>query len=418
MNYTAAQCAKARPDFPALACMLDGRPLAYLDGPGGTQIPRTVLDAIGDCYVRCNVNVGGAFGTSREVGAVVESARAAVADFLGAPGAQHISFGPNMTTLAFALSRALGRGLVAGDEVVITALDHEANRGPWLRLAECGAIVREVALGPDGELDLADLVRQVTPRTRIIAFGLASNALGTVPNVALAARLARELDACLVVDAVHYAAHFPVDAVALDCDFLLCSAYKFYGPHVGILYSRDGRLEALDTDRLRTQKQTAPHRIETGTLNHPALAGVTAAIDYLARWGSGGSRRARLLDAMRGIAAYEHALAARYYADLRAIPGVTVYGPDFTGDARAPTVSIAIEGVPAATAAEYAGTRGLQVWHGHFYALRVIETLDLLRQGGLIRAGVSMYNTAEELARLATAVEELAGGARGRSGPK
>jgi len=297
--------------------------------------------------------------------------------------------------------------MAPGDEIVITQLDHEANRGPWLALQERGIVVREVALRPDGTLDADDFARQVTPRTRLVAVVMASNALGTVTDVALARRLARQAGAWLLLDAVHYAAHLPLDVQELDADFLLCSAYKFYGPHVGILYCRPGLLEQLPTERLRTQEEEAPWRFEMGTLNHAALAGVKATVEYLAAWGEGESLRQRLVSAMDGIAAYEHGLGAFYFDAVKRIPGVTVWGPDFSGP-RAPTVSITIDGVHAAEAARRLGEKGIQVWDGHFYALRPVEALGLAERGGLIRTGIVMYNTRQEVDRLLEAVAEIA----------
>ncbi len=317
-----------------------------------------------------------------------------------------------MTTLTYALSHALARALEPGDEIVITQLDHEANRGPWLSLRERGIVIREIALRSDGTLDLEDLPRQVTERTRLVAMGLASNALGTVNTeaVALARRLTREVGAWLLLDAVHYAAHFAVDVTALDPDFLLCSAYKYYGPHVGLLYTRPGLLEALRTDRLSTQDEEAPFRIETGTLNHAALVGVKAAIEYIASWGSGGTLRERVVSAMRQIGAYEHGLGAYYHENAGRIPGVTVHGPGFSdlSKQRAPTVSITLDGVHPNAAARALGERGVQVWDGNFYAARPVEVLGLAERGGLIRSGVVMYNTREEIDRLLEGLAEIA----------
>jgi cysteine desulfurase family protein (TIGR01976 family) len=409
MTYTDAAARTARMDFPALARRQGDQPLAFLDGPGGTQVPQCTIDAVARVYRDCNVNVGGAFGTSQESAAVVQDARAAIADLVGAASPSQISFGQNMTTLNFALARALGRRLVAGDEVVITALDHEANRGPWIGLAERGVAVREAHLADDGTLDLDHLATLVGPRTRVIAAGIASNALGSVTPFARIRELAHAVGALTVVDAVHYAAHLPLAFEQLGCDFMLCSAYKFYAPHVGILCSRPGLLEVLEPDRLRTQKQCAPYRIETGTLNFAALAGVTATVDYLAGLGAGlgtgASRRARIVDAMSAIAAYEHELGARYWAALRHLPGVRRHGPDFDDRPRAPTVSFSTTR-HIAPIAEFLAARGLQVWHGHFYAPRVVESLCLMEQGGLLRVGFALYNTEEELQRLLAALEE------------
>jgi len=408
MAFTAADCERARRDFPALGRVVDGHALAFLDGPAGTQVPETVIDAIAGCYRTSNANTHGEFPTSRDSDRLLHETREAVAAFLGAPSWRQVSFGQNMTTLNYALSHALVKTMAPGDEIVITQLDHEANRGPWLALQDRGITVREVAMRPDGTLDPDDFARQVTARTRLVAVVMASNALGTVTDVALARRLARQAGAWLLLDAVHYAAHLPLDVQELDADFLLCSAYKFYGPHVGILYSRPGLLEQLPAERLRTQDEEAPWRFETGTLNHAALVGVKATVEYLAAWGEGETLRQRLVSAMNGIAAYEHELGAYYYNEVRCIPGVTAWGPDFSAT-RAPTVSITVDGIHPAEAARRLGDQGLQVWDGHFFALRPVEALGLAEKGGLIRTGIVMYNTREEVDRLLEAVAEIAG---------
>jgi len=408
MPFSEAQCQKCRDDFPSLKRTVNGQPLAYLDGPGGTQVPQQVIDAAAEYYRRYNANAGGAFVTSRETDEMVHRSRETVAAFLGAPSWREISFGANMTTLNFALSHALGRAMGPGDEVVITALDHEANRGPWLMLRERGVEVKEVGLRPDATLDPESMARQIGPHTRLVAIGYSSNAFGTVNDVALARDLAREVGAYVVVDAVHFAPHFPLDVVALDADFLLCSGYKFYGPHVGVLYARPGLLEELQTDRLRVQYDEAPYRIETGTLNFASIAGVTAAVEYLASWGKGSDLRARLVRAMEDIGAYEHKLARTYYEGAAAIPGVTVWGPGFESRRRAPTVSITIDGVHPRDAARRLAEQGLAVWDGHFYAARPIEVLGLAEEGGVIRVGISLYNTPAEIERLLKALESLA----------
>jgi len=409
MPFTAKDQERCRRDFPSLARTFNGLPLAYLDGPAGTQVPEAVIQAIAGYYRTSNANTHGEFPASRETDEMLHATRETVAAFLGAPSGREISFGQNMTTLNFSLSHALVREMKPGDEIVITQLDHESNRGPWLNLRERGVVVREVALRPDGRLDPEDFARQVNGRTRLVALGIASNALGTVNDVALARRLSREAGAWLLLDAVHAAAHFPLDVTALDTDFLLCSAYKFYGPHVGILYARPGLLDRLPTDKLRVQEDEAPYRIETGTLNHAALAGVKAAIEYIASWGEGAGLRERIVSAMTGIAAWEESLAAYYFDQVRGIPGVTVQGPDFAGP-RAPTVSITIDGVDPRDAARALGERGLQVWDGHFYAIRAIEVLGLAERGGVLRTGFVMYNTREEIDRLLEGVAALARG--------
>jgi len=401
---------RCRADFPSLARRQDDKrlPLAFLDGPAGTQVPGAVIEAIAGYYRTCNANTHGQFVTSRESDALIAATRETVATFLGAPSGRTISLGQNMTTLCYSLSHALGRELSAGDEVVITQLDHEANRGPWIALRERGVNVKEVRLRPEGRLDYDDMAAKIGARTRVVAMGLSSNALGTVNDAALARTLSRAVGALLVLDAVHYAPHFPVDVAALDPDYLLCSAYKFYGPHVGILYARPGLLEKLETDRLRTQEQTAPERFETGTLNHAALAGVKAAIDYIAAWGDGATLRERIVSAVSSIAEHEHALARRYDEKVRHIPGVRRWGVGFEEGPRAPTVSITIEGVTAEAAARRLGDQGVLVWDGNFYALRPIEVLGLVDRGGVLRAGFSMYNTADEVDRLLTGVAEIA----------
>jgi selenocysteine lyase/cysteine desulfurase len=260
-----------------------------------------------------------------------------------------------------------------------------------------------------GELDAADMAAKITPRTKLFAIGASANSLGTVNDIALARRLTRQVGALLVVDAVHYAPHFPIDVQALGTDFLLCSGYKFYGPHVGVLYSRPGALDHLPTDRLSVQDPAAPYRIETGTLNHAAIDGVRAAVEYIASWGSGASLRERIIDAMTHISAYEHDLAKYYHDAVRRIPGVRVWGPDFApGRVRAPTVSLTLEKATAAQAATALGEQGICVWDGDFYAARPVQVLGLVERGGLLRTGISMYNTRDELNRLLAGLERLA----------
>jgi cysteine desulfurase family protein (TIGR01976 family) len=408
MSYTADDCARCRADFPALRAMRGGAPIAFLDGPGGSQVPLAVIRAIEHVYTYCNVNTGGAFAASREVDRRLHEARSAVATFLGAAGPETISFGQNMTTLCFSLAHAVGRTLAAGDAIVITELDHEANRSPWLMLRERGVVVREVRLRQDGCLDLDDLTAKIDARTKLVAIGASSNALGTVNDLARVRRLSAAVGALMVVDAVHYAPHFPIDVEALGTDFLLCSAYKFYGPHVGILYSRPGALERLPTDRLSAQNPAPPYRVETGTLNPAAIHGVRAAIDYLESLGRGASARERIVDAMTGIAAYEHALAADYHRRVAELPGVRLYGPGCDDRARAPTVSITLDGRTAGEIAAKLDERGVCVWDGDFYAVRAVEVLGLAERGGLLRTGFSLYNTHEEVDRLLAALAEIA----------
>jgi cysteine desulfurase family protein (TIGR01976 family) len=408
MAFTLEHSLRCRKDFPALMRGRDGPALAFLDGPGGSQVPRVVIETIADFYATCNVNTHGSFAPSEEVDRRMAAARATLADFLGAENSQCISFGQNMTTLNYALSGAIARTLAKGDEVLITQLDHEANRGPWLRLADQGVLIREVRLLESGQLDAADMAAKITPRTKVMALGASSNALGTVNDLVLARRLTHAVGALLVIDAVHYAPHFPLDVKTLGMDFLLCSGYKFYGPHVGVLYSRPGALDRLPTDRLSVQDPAAPYRIETGTLNHAAIDGLRAAVEYLASWGSGVSLRARIVDAMTGISAYEHELAKFYHDSVRGMRGVRTWGPDFTSRARAPTVSITLDEATAGEAAAALGKQGICVWDGHFYAARAVQVLGLEERGGLLRTGISMYSSRDDVQRLLAGIERFA----------
>jgi cysteine desulfurase family protein (TIGR01976 family) len=407
MSFTSEHSLRCRNDFPALSRKPQGLTLSYLDGPGGSQVPNVVIDTLADFYATCNVNTQGKFWPSEEVDRRMDKARQVLADFLGAEGADCISFGQNMTTLNYALSAAIGHTLKKGDEVLITQLDHEANRGPWARLQDLGMIVQEVRLLPSGELDLSDLEAKITPRTKVFAVGASSNALGTVNDLQLARRLTAAVGALLVVDAVHYAPHFPLDVKTLGADFLLCSGYKFYGPHIGVLYSRAGALDRLPTDRLRLQNPSAPQRIETGTLNHAAIDALRAAVEYLASWGSGADSRARIVDAMTSISAYEHGLAKFYHDAVRELPGVKVWGPGFGSRSRAPTVSITLDHATAGEAAQALGKEGICVWDGHFYAARALEILGLNERGGLLRTGVSMYTSRQDLERLLAGLAKL-----------
>jgi len=397
-----------RTDFPSLKRIHNGTPLIYLDGPGGTQVPQPVIDTMVHYYTNCNANTHGYFVTTMESDQIIHETRKVTADFLGAAHDWEISFGANMTTLNYALARAIGRYLKPGDEILITQLDHEANRGPWLSLRELGIVVREINILPDCTLDYDDLQRKVNESTRLIAMGWASNAFGTVNNVELVRKLSYQVGAWLLLDAVHYAPHFPIDVKNTGSDFLLCSAYKFYGPHVGILYSRHGILDRLETDRLRTQDQRAPYRIETGTLNHAALAGVKAAVEYIATFGQGPSLREKIIHAMTRIAEYEHHLARYLYKGLKPIKKLTVYGLPFNDKHRTPTLSFTIEGKTPVEICTCLDQRSICAWDGHFYAIRPVEVLGLLEKGGVTRLGVSLYNTKEEMDRVIEAIKFIA----------
>jgi cysteine desulfurase family protein (TIGR01976 family) len=397
-----------RSDFPSLKRTYRDRPLTYFDGPAGTQMPQQVIGSITGYYTTCNSNTHGCFITTRESDALLEDTRRIISIFLGAKHSRCISLGANMTTLNFSLSRAIGRALKPGDEVVITQLDHEANRGPWLTLKEQGVVTREVALRQDGTLDYDDMRAKIGLKTRLLALGLASNALGTVNDVALARELTSKVGAWLLVDAVHYAPHFPIDVQAMDVDFLLCSAYKFYGPHVGVLYCREGLLDQIEPDRLRTQEQSAPYKIETGTLNHAAIIGVKAAIEYIAALASGPDLRAKIASAMKLIGQHERRLASELYNGLMSMNGITIYGQPFSSTLRAPTISFTVKSKTAEEVCTRLGERGFCTWDGHFYALRAIEVLGLLERGGVTRVGISMYNTMEEVSNLLDEIKRIA----------
>ncbi|HXI22164.1 MAG TPA: cysteine desulfurase-like protein [Gemmatimonadales bacterium] len=396
-----------RAAFPALARRVGDVPVAYFDGPGGTQVPQVVVDAMADYLLHHNANTHWAYPTSRETDAALADARAALADYLGARP-EEISFGANMTTLTFHLARALGRGWGPGDEVIITELDHHANVAPWQAVArERGITLRVVPFDPaTGELDWPALEAAFTPRTRLLAIGAASNALGTVTDVPRAARLAHEAGALCFVDAVHSAAHGALDVVRLGCDFLACSTYKFYGPHVGVLFGRHALLANLDVPRLEPAPDTAPERLETGTLNHEGIVGARAAVEFQAALGRGDTRRQRLLDTARALQAHGQALVERLWGGLGDIPGVIRYGPP-PGRPRTPTVSFNLAGHPPEAITVALAGRGVFVSHGDFYAATVMRRLGLEAEGA-VRAGAACYTTESEVDRLLQGVAALA----------
>lgn len=397
-----------RLQFPALQRIHNGRELVFLDGPAGVQVPHVVIDSISHYYKNSNANSHGAFITTQETDVVIDETRSRMATFLGAEGPQTISFGQNMTSLNFSLSQAIRRALHPGDEILITQLDHESNRGPWIELRDKGIVVREVRLLPTGELDYEDFASKINERTRLVAMGYAANIFGTINKVRHIRQLTHEVGAWLLVDAVHYAPHLSIDVQDMGCDFLLCSAYKFYGPHVGILYTKPGLLDRLRPDRLRTAAQVAPYSIETGTLNHAALAGVRAAVDFIASLGTGDDLRAQLLSAMAQIHQHEIALAAKLHDGLSSIKGVELIGTPVDGGERAPTLSFTLEGKTPKEVCTYLAGKNICAWAGHFYALRAVEVLGLLEKGGVTRMGMSVYNLPSEIDYTLEAVAELA----------
>ena len=396
-----------RSHFPALERSHNGHPVAYFDGPGGTQTPRAVVEAMVDYLYHHNANTHWNYPSSAETDAMLARARQAMADFLNA-SPEEIYFGANATTLAFHTSRAIGQTLAPGDEIVVTELDHHANVGPWQALArERGVTLQTVRMDlSSGTLDWKDFESKVTPRTKVVAIGAASNALGTINDVARAARLARKAGALTFVDAVHFAHHQLADVQAIDCDFLTCSAYKFYGPHVGVMYARRNVLDALPYAKVAPASNLAPERAETGTLNHEGIAGVEAAVDFLASLaGDSGDRRARLQRSFDELHDRSMELLARLWNCLASIDGVTLYGPQ-PDAARTSTLSFAIAGVPSSEAARRLAELGLFVSHGDFYAMTVVERLGLAPEG-LIRAGCACYTTEEEIDRLIEGVRSL-----------
>jgi cysteine desulfurase family protein (TIGR01976 family) len=371
-----------------------------------------VIDALSSYLVNDNANHGGAFATSQRSDAMLLDAHQAMADMLGAASADEIVFGANMTTLTFSISRALGRLLSPGDEIVVTHLDHDANIAPWLLLArDTGAVIRWVEIHPeDCTLDMASFGAQLNRKTKIVAVGYASNAVGTINDVKTIVEMARTVGALAYIDAVQYAPHGPIDVQALGCDFLVCSAYKFFGPHVGVLYGELGLLERLSAYKVRPADDRPPYKFETGTLNHEGIAGTQAAVEYLAQLaGVGGSRRERIVAGMTAIKEYEQALSARLIAGLRQIKGLKIWGITDPArlDRRVPTVSFTLEGHSPRKIAEYLGQRGIFVWDGNYYALAVMERLGLEPKGGMVRVGPVHYNTTREIDRLLDELEAL-----------
>ncbi len=399
---------KVRSNFPSLSLKDENEnQIIYLDGPGGTQVPSSVIDAISNYYRQSNSNTHGEFITSKETDSIMDSMREKVAQFLGAESKECISIGQNMTTLNYSLSRGLSKIIKKGDEVIITELDHEANRGPWKTLESYGIKLVEVALLKDGTLDYNDFKNKINQRTALVAMGMSSNALGTINDFNFIKKITAKYNSLLLLDAVHYAPHFSIDVKSLDCDFLICSAYKFYGPHVGLLYSRPGLLDTLDPDRLIVQEQFAPYKIETGTLNHAACSGVSAAIDFISSIGEGNSYREKLVSAYKKISNHEYELASNLYSHLDSLDNVTIIGQDFSNKNRTPTVSFIHKKYSANEICKKLGKVNICAWDGHFYALKAIQKLNLEKTGGVTRLGVSLYNSQEEINRTVKVISSL-----------
>lgn len=408
------EVAALRQQFPALQRRVHGRTPLFLDGPGGTQVPERVIEAITHYLTTCNANHGGVFTTSCESDHILHDAHEAVADLLNAPSAEEIVFGQNMTSLTFHLSRSLAKTWKPGDEILVTQLDHDANVSPWtLAARDAGATVKVVNIHPeDCTLDLDDLRHKLSSRTKLLATTCASNAVGTLNDVKRLAQLAHEAGALLFLDAVHYAPHGPIDVQEWDCDFLACSAYKFFGPHVGILWGRRSLLESLSPYKVRPAPRTTPDCWMTGTQNHEGIAGVAAAVEYLASlqpWIAHVNRRFHVHANLIAIRDYETTLTRQLLEGLAARPRFRVWGlTDLHRlHERTPTVSITCRDRTPLQLAQALAEREIYAWNGNFYALNLAERLGLEEHGGLLRLGLVHYNTAEEVERLLQALDEL-----------
>ncbi|MGA7892191.1 MAG: cysteine desulfurase-like protein [Candidatus Sulfotelmatobacter sp.] len=407
-----------RAQFPSLSQTVNGHPAAFLDGPGGTQVPQRVIDGISGYLRRDNANTGGAYATSRNTDVMLADARTAMADFLHC-GADEIVFGPNMTTLTYAMSRAIARDLGPGDEILVTRLDHDANVTPWLALEEKGVTVRWAEFHEeDCTFDIEDLASKINKKTKLVAVGYASNAVGTINPVKEIVRLAHAAGALAYIDAVHYGPHGLIDVAALDCDFLVCSTYKFFGPHMGVLFGKREHLQRLRPYKVRPLTDAIPNRWEWGTLNHECIAGITACVDYIADLGRRASphaatRRAAIVAAFEAIHHYEHGLMQGLISGLKKIPNVKLYGitdPSRFAE-RCPTLALRVVNqttnqTPLALSTKL-GDRGFFTWDGNYYALSLTERLDVEKSGGFLRIGLVHYNTAEEVDRLLGALREI-----------
>lgn len=415
---------RIRAAFPSLHRVDAGRARIFLDNPGGTQVARRVMDRTTAYYMDMNANGGGHFITSRDSDALLDQAHDAMADLLGATSGDEIIFGQNMTSLTFSLSRAIGRTLKPGDEIVVTRMDHDANVSPWLMLAEdLGLTVRWIDFDPATyRYSQESIDAALNPNTAVVAVNYASNALGTVNDVASITKQAHAVGALVYVDSVQFTPHFATDVQELGCDFLACSAYKFYGPHQGIVWGRRDLLESLTAYKVRPASNTLPHRFETGTLSHESMAGTLGAVEHLAWIGESmgatrpvpahptpdPARRGHILAAFDVIAEHETMLCGRMLDGLRSMKGVRVVGPDSV-EGRVPTIAITVDGHDPAILAKELGDRGMFVWDGHYYAIEVVNRLGLMERGGMLRIGMGHYNTALEMDHFLNALEDITG---------
>ena len=404
-----------REQFPSLKLQVNGHAAAFLDGPAGTQVPKQVIGAIQNYLLNANANTYGAFATSRRTNEVILNARAAMADFFNC-SPEEVVFGQNMTTITFALARAIGRDLKPGDEIIVTTLDHDANVAPWRSLEEKGVVIRQVDIcAEDCTLDLEDLKKKITAKTKLVAVGYASNMVGTINPVAEITKLAHAAGAMMFIDAVHYAPHGLIDVKALDCDFLICSPYKFFGPHMGTLYGKREHLERLKPYKVRPATNVSPECWETGTQVQELIAGIGAAVEYIAELGrrcnpGASTRREALKAAYATTVPYERVLLTKLVEGLKAIPGVKIFG--ITESARlgerCATLSFRMGDHNPAEIATFLGERGIFTWDGNFYALNLSERLGVEPHGGMLRIGLVHYNTMNEVERLLAALREFA----------
>jgi cysteine desulfurase family protein (TIGR01976 family) len=413
--HVALDTSWVRAQFPSLQTQVNGQPAAFLDGPAGTQVPTQVMHAIQNYLMSANANTGGAFLTSRRNDEIIAGTRAAMADFFHCEK-DEVVFGQNMTTITFAVSRAIARELKAGDGILLTTLDHDANFSPWKALEEKGIVIRQVDIREaDCTLDLEDLKRKLNEKTKIVAVGYASNAVGTINPVAGITKMAHAAGALVYIDAVHYAPHGLIDVKALDCDFLVCSPYKFFGPHMGTLYGKREHLQKFRPYKVRPCTEQVPERWESGTQVQELIAGIGGAVEYLAELGRHGdpnavTRREALASAYRATGAHETRLIWRLIDGLQSIPGVRIYGitdPQRSAE-RCSTLSLRIGNHHPTTIATYLGERGIFTWDGNYYALNLSERLGVESQGGMLRIGLVHYNTMEEVERLLAALREFA----------
>lgn len=392
-----------RQQFPALQREVNGLPIAYFDGPGGTQVPRCVVAAMSDYLFHHNANDGWSYPTSLETDKIVQAARLALADFLNASPTE-IAFGQNMTSLTMHVAQALGRELKSGDEIIVTELDHHANIDPWKQMAlDVGATLRIAQMEPEsGTLNWQHLESLLTDKTRVLAIGASSNALGTINDVRQASQMAHSVGALCFVDAVHYAPHHLIDVCAMECDFLACSAYKFYGPHIGVLYGKKELLNRLKVHKLEPASDEAPKRLETGTQSFEAMSGAAAAVEFIASLGTGSTRRLKLASALDLVHQRSQELFLRLWDGLSENPRVKLFGLP-PGKDRAPTMSFVVDGYKAEEVSQVLARSGAFLSHGNFYALTVVRRLGYESQG-LVRVGLACYNTLEEVDRL---IEEI-----------